>query len=243
MKKLLIILTILSILLCGCQKTEPAAETEPETTEAVTEPAKEIDPQIALILQKQELWKQEDPSELDRWYYTVTDLDHNGQAEIVCAITQGTGMFTTANLFEVNYAKTDLDKLRMPVNEGEALPDIIMTSADGCIDAEKGFYYYFFTDVTRNGAAEYATTIAAITMHNGVLLGQPLAWEYHVVTNGVENVTYECPLGPITQEQFENAKTIFSTGMESFTAHFDWFSFAEDVTAERLQASYDVFCG
>lgn len=224
MRKLLCVL-LAALLLFGC------AGKKQETTVA----------QLRLLSDSMDQWQQEDFSEYNRWYYAVTDLDHNGQLEILCAITQGTGVFTDGYAFEVSTDGKTLNPCTVSTDDGLSLPELILSACEGAEDPETGDYWYFFRDITKNGYAEFCDAVVPVRLRDGTLTADAIAWSYTLALDGKVNTTYSTPDGSVTQAEFENAQANFQSGMKPFTAHFDWFTFGEDVNVARLEASFSAF--
>ena len=95
------------LLLMAMLFTLAACGRAPAVTDAtIAEPAKEelsvlpVEEQKRVIEASRERWAFTDPYE-SPWFYTFTDLDHNGCLEVIAATTQGTGVFTYVNFWEV----------------------------------------------------------------------------------------------------------------------------------------------
>lgn len=200
-----------------------------------------VSDQLRLISDCESQWKQEEYSEYDRWYYAVTDLDHNGRLEIFAAITQGTGVFTDGYLYEVSADGKTLQSCALPTDDGVSLPELIVSGCEGARNSENGDCWYFIRDITKNGYAEFSEAIVPVRLKDGTLTAEAIAWSYTLAPDGKVETTYGTPAGPITQEDFENAQANFQAGMKPFTAHFDWFTFGEAVNLVRLEASYAAF--
>ena len=152
-KKLFCILFATALLLAGCSSPAPQAVTEPET---VTEPDP-ADPQeqIKLLANSVDIWRVPNDLEYEPYYYTVTDLDHNGRLEIIGASTQGTGIYTYGVVYEVGADFSSVQECMTPCKENSDLPELIMNSAPAAYDEAAHSYDYLFTNDTRNGAAEH----------------------------------------------------------------------------------------
>ena len=101
-------LCLAALVLCGCGKnTVPPPETVEtirEATQGTTEEtlvALDSDQaQLDLIWESKDTWKVLDES--DGWCYAVTDLDGNGQLEILSSECHGSGHFITFRAWEVS---------------------------------------------------------------------------------------------------------------------------------------------
>lgn len=246
MKRILLFLMTIFVL-AGCGKNAAPEETTvpettviqetetiPETTEAVTVPFEKE--QAPLILAQRKIWEQEDFSEFQPWWYTFTDLDHNGRMEVFAAITQGTGIFTTGKLFELSEDGTLAEyTLR------EFLPEII-TNRVTCYEDPNGQYHYAFEDITRNGYMENGMSLDWMTLHDGVLEVDSLAWRHTLYTN-TEETTYGNSDGPISQIDFWNADSEAGAGMNRRTVTLAWSRAADIQDEHDIVNSFQVFSG
>ena len=109
----IILLFAMVLLLPGCGKTvavqnaQQSAAAQPSSADAVeTNQQAQPSPQLPLETQQQvleanrSLWAFTEPYD-SPWFYTFTDLDHNGRLEVIAATTQGSGIFTYGRLWEV----------------------------------------------------------------------------------------------------------------------------------------------
>lgn len=246
MKRILLFLMTM-IVLAGCGKNAAPVETTvpdttviqetetvPETTEAVTVPFEKE--QAPLILAQREIWEQEDFSEYEPWWYTFTDLDHNGRMEVFAAITQGTGIFTTGKLFELLEDGTLAEySLR------EFLPEII-TSKVTCYEDPNGQYHYAFENISRNGYMENSMSLDWLTLYNGDLEVDSLAWR-HTVYAGTEETTYGNASGSLLQSDFWNADSEKGAEMNRRTVTLAWRKAADIQDENDIVNSFQVFSG
>lgn len=245
-KKFFCILFATAMLLAGCSSPAPQAVTEPET---VTEPDP-ADPQeqIKLLANSVDIWRVPNDLEYEPYYYTVTDLDHNGRLEIIGASTQGTGIYTYGVVYEVGADFSSVQECMTPCKENSDLPELIMNSAPAAYDEAAHAYDYLFTNDTRNGAAEHYQSIVAVRLTDGVLTCTVLANSYdHYIDSGVEQHEYAIPAGdsflPSSEDEYNSIIENYQADRQGFTAYFEWFNFEQPVTEEVLQSSWNVFQG
>ena len=101
-------LCLAALVLCGCGKnTVPPPETVETIREATQGTTEEPlvapdsnEAQLDLIWESKDTWKVLDES--DGWCYAVTDLDGNGQLEILSSECHGSGHFITFRAWEVS---------------------------------------------------------------------------------------------------------------------------------------------
>ena len=128
------------------------AEEEPQA-EQLEDTGMSEDQQRALIMDHYDLWA-ETWSYGEDWFYTITDLDHNGRLEVITASLQGSGLYTYADIWEVREDFSGIAECTDSLGEGEAYPDIITEAASCFHDEASGLYWYLFDDVARSGMAE-----------------------------------------------------------------------------------------
>ena len=117
---------IWSILLAAALFLSAAAFATPAALAADADPA-DVDTQIILIYSKlSELLVKDEENE---WYYTVTDLDHNGKLEFVAAFQNPEDLSTSLKIVEVNEDMTALEECKLNVEEGKSFPDFTTLSA------------------------------------------------------------------------------------------------------------------
>lgn len=196
--------------------------------------------QTELLFEEMELWRAEEYSDMEVYFYAVTDLDGNGRLEIFRAITAGTGIFTTGQLFEVSEDYKTVLPCAMPDSEGN-LPEVILISVPSFVDGANR-RNYIFPDSAKNGAAEYLESVNALILDHGTVTVENIAFHYSLYTPEGLTETFEAAGGiPITAEEYETAAQRFAGDAQMQATAFDWFSFREEVTPERLMASWRCF--
>ena len=149
------ILIALAVLLTAASFAVPAA------LAADADPA-DVDTQIILIHSKlEELIVKDEENE---WYYTVTDLDHNGKLEFVAASQNPDDLSTSLKVWEVNEDMTALEECKLAVEEGESFPDFLTDMADTFHDVKTDSWYYLCYDNVIGGENEFSTYKTAVTL-------------------------------------------------------------------------------
>ncbi len=177
------------------------------------------------------------------WFYTVTDMDHNGRLELIAASEQGAGKYTYVKIWEIGEDMSTLTECKVNIPEDESFPDILAENADTYYDPASDSWSYMFYDniVLSDQEAYYAK--CAISFTASELGFRQLAVRHTQVVNGVVNDTYMDNNGnTISGEQYNDS---FSTGTMEFirsNTNFDWVSSA-DADEARLKDSYAVFKG
>ncbi len=234
--------SLCACLLSGCALPGKVTETQPPVTAqpAVTEETASIDfeAQIKLLADSQSQWQQ--PEDMgEPYYYAVTDLDRNGRLEILAMSTQGTGVFTYGKIYEVNDSGSALAECSLPLEEGEALPELIMTSVPAA--NAQGTYYYLFHDDVKNGAAEYHQLIQAVSLKDGAISIETLGQSDMIAVDGEPSWTYSQNGQSITQEEYDAIIPAFQAERQGFTANFEWFTLENGMDEATLSKSWEAF--
>ena len=179
------------------------------------------------------------PTDGAPWFYTVTDLDHNGLLELLAYSRQNT-VSGTAKGWEINPAGAALRELKMP----QGLPNLMTDSAETIFDKEKDLWLYtVHSYVKAEGAEEYDVLsgffLKSGTLENGVLAQRALRSE-----NGqLRQSFYDKDKNEISEDAFYNYVRINYAGMQKTTTSFDWFTAPEADNLARFADSYAVFIG
>ena len=144
------------------------------------------------------------------WFYSFADLDRNGRLEVAAATLQGTGLYTTANYYEVSSDFTGIVPCTYELEEGGSFPDVISDAAPvPCyFEPSTGRYYYLFTDIVRSGFQEAYIGVIALCLHDGQIDLIPVAsrYEYYSDVDVPAQITYRNSRGEeISQAEYENA--------------------------------------
>ena len=217
-------------LLCGCG-SKPQAETVhvPAETPAPT-PAPTAAPYVmpeaeqrSLIERSRSVWLPEDLA-YETWFYTVTDLDRNGRLELITASLQGSGLYTWANVWEVNEGFTGLNECPDDIGEGQGWPDLIKDSLPYYYDAAAGRYSYVCEDITRDGGARYYTALESFALQNGRLSVRALASmeELYDAAGASTKHYFNAAGSPISAQEYETAASSAFAGQEQGTLSLSW---------------------
>lgn len=237
----LVLVLLVSLLLSACSLSDMLQPLDGPGMENTAPSEPTAQEQIRLLINQAERWKQVDESGSSLFYYAVTDLDWNGRLEIIAASTQGTGIFTYGTMYEVSEDYTSVQACVMPCGEGEALPEIIMNFVPAAFDPATGTYYYIFKDDYRNGAAEYGQAIMPLSLHNGAVTCETLAWMHLHAADGITQEEYHTPEKEITPAEYEAVISDFQARLEGFTANFEWFTISREVDEAVLTKSWEIF--
>ena len=226
-------LLCMALLLCACggiQTAEPvsvpAGTQPPESVHETPAPLSE-EAQRAVIDSNRALWEFPTEPWSERWFYTVTDLDHNGWLEVLAASTQGTGIFTYAHFYEVLPDGSGLLNLYhrdVEIEGPDDWPEIIQDKLPCYYDAAADRYYYPCEGITRDGAAHQYFAWYALCLKDGVaewerLADKTMEWDagegpYVTCTDAEGNA--------ITETEYDSAVEDRFAGMEKTEIALNW---------------------
>lgn len=245
MKKIITILLAVLMMLtaAGCSEATPSQTEEPEAI--VPSPEVSLQPetlsqeqQRQLIMDSYESWRAQDEY-YSPWYYSITDLDHNGRLEVIAASMQGTGLFTFATLWEVNEEGTALVSCQSNLDEWQDWPDIIRNEFPSYYDSTSGKYYYVCGNDTRNGAAEHYFSQCVLCLYEGQLEIKTLCYgsEIYSDPDAEPVVSYSTADGqPLTEAEYNAYADEYFQGMEKSSFSPQWTQGPEAAT-EAEEAS------
>ena len=250
-----VVLGLCALLLCSCGKNtvpppstvETVRSTVPETTQ---ESLDTYQAQLDLIWENEDTWKVLDES--DGWCYAVTDLDGNGQLEILSSECHGSGHFITFQAWEVSEDGASL----VPIAEEEEYGSTVAmfyTTANADLtpeavpcyrDTQTGVYYYIQSNTVKVSAFQYCETTTAVYLQGSRMEREILGY---AVTDyePSETVTYQdAEEQTISEEAYASLPATRFAGTEARTAYIGWLPdlHQEDLTPQLLQTSWEGSC-
>ena len=178
------------------------------------------------------------------WYYTVTDLDHDGCLEFIAASQHPDDRSTNLKVWEVSKDGTSLNECRLDKDEDESFPDIMTDTVDTYHVKDTDTWYYMVYDNVVISDNEVYTVKTAIDLKNDVIGYDAYALEHTVVTNGAKNVSHMDVNGlPISAEQYNAAGNNAFVGADRSNTAFEWLTADKIGNQETLTESYEVFIG
>ena len=261
---LLALVMVLSLCACGIAPQTARAETpEPtaaagtsaqaaapaaaETTAAAAEAApktelSDIDAQLVLI--SQQAGKLLQPVGELPWYYTVTDLDHNGRLEFIAASQHPSDRSTNLKLWEVSKDRTALTECSVKKDEDESFPDMMSDSTDTFHVAADDSWNYLFYDNILVSDQEIYTIKSTFKLKDGVISYEAYAQEHTVVKNGMRYISYTSPEGgDISQADYSAAGVKAFPDAERSNTSFEWLVAEDAKDLAKLTDCLLVFSG
>ncbi len=230
-KSFLSILLVLAVILSFGTFAPPAEAIEAGDAEA----------QLNLIFSGMSEFKQD--SSVNKWYYSVTDLDHDDRLELVAASQHPENRSTNLKVWEVNDSRDALTECGLRLEEDESFPDILTDVVDTYHDTEKDVWSYMFFDNIALSDNEVYTVKCAVSMVDDMLGYEAFAVEHTEIKSGGRSVSHTNVDGyPISPEQYNAAGANAFASAERSNTCFEWLAF-EDVSLSRLTDSYSVFLG
>ena len=203
--------------------------------------AADADAQIRFIYSKLSTMKQNEAKKA--WSYAITDLDRNGQLELLAASEHDADHSTTLMVWEVNKTVDTMVKCVVKVEDGGSFPDIMSESADTFFDDKLDTWHYLFFDNIIISDQEAYSAKCSVTMKNRSLSYDQYAVMHVVSSGGNQTVNYTDMEGkPITEDQFNAAGVSAFPSQNRSGTNFDWFAY-DEISLTRLSDSYAVFIG
>lgn len=258
--KLIITLTITIFMCTACGK---AIITENKTNNITTETTQvaskenngKDEQQFQIMSEKIENAFEKEPEEYSEdfpyRYYTVTDLDQNGRLELIISSgMQGTGLFTYSQIYEIN---EDGTKLKKCIKNDEFMDDIVDGIDRAYYDKKSDTYYYVTEDITRNGGIESGIGVNALSLNDGKITSDCIAYQYVYIDvdtdkQGEEYCKYvNGEKKKITAKEYnpEKIEKEYFMGMKKKKVKIYWNKFKkkskEESVAELLKECYKKF--
>ena len=228
-----LLLALLMLLSCAAFGSLPAYAEEDQS---------DIDQQLRYISTQVSSLKQQEGE--NPWYYTVTDLDHDGSLEFVAASQHPQDRSTNLMVWEVGSDRSSLSACQLSKDEDESFPDILTDSADTFHDTESDTWFYLVYDNIVLPSSEVYTIKTAVNMKDGVLAYDPYAIEHTVMNGSGRSVSHTDVNGfSISAEEYNAAGNNAFQNAERFSTNFEWIEGENAEDLHTLTDSYAVFAG
>ena len=201
------------------------------------------DVQLQLIADLSKEWFVE--NEYEEYWYAVTDLDRDGNLEMIAATTQGSGLYTWFSVYEVSGDRTGLNLLPTTLKEGDSGPDLIVDSAPAL--ERDGIIYYYFEDVLRFSAYEHLLTKETLSLEDDRVVIRPIASAHtgpeldengEPIEDAMMEELFDSENRKITLEEFDSLTKIPD---DSETIGFGWTDLKDGISVEALRRSFNAF--
>lgn len=221
----------------------------------VTKDIEMIEKQLQVILDNMIWPPSQDIKRYPPMYLCLTDLDQNGRMELISAQLEGSGKYTYSDYKEVNENLDDLRICNWVNKELESEADIVMLKdIPVYYDLNNEVYYYIFNDIMKDGQHLYYENKRAVSLKNGKLSEQILAYKTSWYQ---ENVSVSSPIAvykdadgnEISEREYITiADTVFSDFIKK-EAHFSWIyinnldfnNLNHNILKDIVQKSYNEF--
>ena len=208
----------------------------------VTTAPSDVDVQLSLIHSKLDGMMQTD-SQLT-WYYSVTDLDRDGNLEFVAASLHPQDRSTNLKVWEVSQDRSTLTACQLNKDPEESFPDIMTDMTDTFHVKETDTWYYLVYDNIIISDTEVYTIKTAVNLKDGVIGYDAYAIEHTVLENSYRNVSYTDNNGiSISPDQYNAAGINAFAGAERSSTAFEWLTAEDARSLTRLTDSIMVFDG
>jgi len=243
---LLCALFLLPLPACAGRSPEVQHTAAPAPTAAPTAtPAPTV--QLAESVQKlilednRSLWAFQEPYDTP-WFYTFTDLDHNGRLEVIAACTQGSGVYTYAHMWELLPDYRGIDNCyhkNVQVEGPDDWPEVVLESMPCWYDSAADRWYYVCENLARENVAHQYLSWYALCLKDGVA-----EWELLATKEGVwdqaGNLSVTCTNAqgaPISEQEYNTAPDRRFAGMTHSQLNLDWTRVDNDSAAAPSSAA------
>lgn len=195
----------------------------------------DLEAQLAVMADHKELWMQQLDYADDLVQYAVTDLDGNGNYELIVSQFGGTGQYTYSRFYEMTESGDELKECGTNFAEGDSQPDIMQNRVTVYQEAD-GSRVYMFLDYLKNGAAEYYESRHGLKLQDGQVTDTVLAGMACIMDGDEPVVTYQNTAGDsITEEEYLQAEYRAFPDQERSVAVLGWQSMEELEGLDRQQ--------
>ena len=181
------------------------------------------------------------------FYFTVTDLDHNGRLEVISAVTESSNNYTRGVGYEVNSTFDSLSPLEFSLPEGQGLPEIVSKNADTYYDSASNSYYYIFNDNGDVNSTGHYLTIDSLCLKDGIATVTPIAYQDVSVEKGITVYTFTdgngSTLNLTSLSDFQKQPDVKYSGFTKSQTSFNWVSLANITSSSVLDTCYATFAG
>ena len=140
-------------------EAQTPAETAAQPVSVSASELSDIDAQLKLIHENMD--KLQQPAGELPWFYTVTDLDHDGSLEFIAASQHPTDRSTNLKLWEVSADRKALTECSVQKDEEESFPDIMTDSVDTFhVTADDTWNYLFYDNIVLSDTDVYTSKSA-----------------------------------------------------------------------------------
>ena len=178
------------------------------------------------------------------WRYAVTDLDHNGQLELVAAALHPVDRSSNLKVWELSADNSSFQECKTVVPEGESFPDILSNSADTYYEAGTNTWSYTFVDHIVLSDKEVYDVNCSVTLKDQAVSFVQHAISHTEMVNGVMTTSYMDNNGiAVSPDVYNSAGVNAHVGAEKSSTNFGWFAFENATELSVLKDSYAVFTG
>ena len=239
-KRILAYLLVLTMLASMAVMASAGAYADGELQNITMDPT-DIDNQLSYIFSQASSLKQNDGN---TWYYTVTDLDHDGSLEFIAASQHPQDRSTNLKVWEVGADRSSLTECTLAKDPEESFPDILTDVADTFHNTTTNTWDYLFYDNVVISPSDVYTSKSAYHLKDGVISYEAFAVEHTQLIGGARKVTHTDANGvTIAPEQYNAAGVNAFAGCERSSTNFQWLTADKLDNQMSLIDSYAVFTG
>lgn len=221
------------------EETSEETSEESESSEAAGTSFEEgpVTDQILSFAEHTDVWYR--PSDVDEYYYCVTDLDADGGLELIAATSSGSGDFTTANVYVAD--NVEVRECSTNLGDGDFFPNIIVDSGTSVtVFQEGGVLNYVFYYNNNSGDLESSTVTSLLAYSDEHIDITDLCQRKD--SEGVVTFTDLLTGEAIDESTYNGYLANYLSGLTTSVAHFQWVRIDDPTDcASALMLSYNGF--
>lgn len=196
-----------------------------------------LEEQLAVIAEKREVWDmgvENQEEDFEEYYYIVdfcyalTDLDQDGYVEILTYSMQGTGYFTSYQIYEIDESGTELKKWERLSDESvegkNVAPDLGEYPTDVYWDQRTGTYHYTSLDHAKSSGLEGADYLVDMEIGDNVIRENIITYYSYKWKNSkddsVEETYFDSEGNKISEEESMKLGSKYYENMENRNMFF-----------------------
>ena len=226
----------------GTENAGSANKTTATTTTTADAPVSDMEQQMGLFDSQMSKLKQKDSQ--NTWYYTVADLDHDGNLEFLAASQHPQDRSTNLKVWEVSEDRTALTECSLNKDPEESFPDILTDCADTFYDESTDTWYYQVYDNIIISDSEVYTIKTAVNLKDGAVSYDAYGIEHTVLENGWRYVSHTDTNGiAISPEQYNVCGFNAFADSQRSSTNFEWLTDQDMDSQASMIDCYAVFLG
>lgn len=199
--------------------------------------------QLRTFAENYQQWIPEDmaPGSID---FAIYDLDGDGQLELLCTQSQGTGLFACNSFYQADVSNGQVYELNQQTSEENLAFEIGQTSPNTQANVytdSQGRVFYMASDYEKSGLQFSSHTDGYYYLEDKTVVSEAIRTCTQECNDNNEWIyTYYLPNqeNPVTEKEWKTAYQTFQKGKTAIDSSICWKSLYEDEIAEKKVQSW-----